>query len=75
MNYHDKLWKVKLFIEENFDDVSELTIALGLSVEDVMNLLPDVLVANYNKFFHDTIEEEPEETIEDYDGVGEDWSE
>ena len=39
MNYHDKLWAVRQFIEENFDDVSELAIALGLSVEDVMNLL------------------------------------
>lgn len=75
MNYHDKLWAVRQFIEENFDDVSELAIALGLSVEDVMNLLPDVLVANYNKFFHDITEEETEEIIEDYDGVGEDWEE
>lgn len=75
MNYHDKLWAVRQFIEENFDDVSELAIALGLSVEDVMNLLPDVLVANYNKFFHDITEEEAEEIIEDYDGVGEDWEE
>jgi hypothetical protein len=75
VNYHDKLWAVRQFIEENFDDVSELAIALGLSVEDVMNLLPDVLVANYNKFFHDITEEETEEIIEDYDGVGEDWEE
>lgn len=75
MNYHDKLWAVRQFIEENFDDVSELAIALGLSVEDVMNLLPDVLVANYNKFFHDLTEEEAEEIVEDYDGVGEDWEE
>jgi len=75
VNYHDKLWAVRQFIEENFDDVSELAIALGLSVEDVMNLLPDVLVANYNKFFHDITEEEAEEIIEDYDGVGEDWEE
>jgi CO dehydrogenase/acetyl-CoA synthase alpha subunit len=75
VNYHDKLWAVRQFIEENFDDVSELAIALGLSVEDVMNLLPDVLVANYNKFFHDLTEEEAEEIVEDYDGVGEDWEE
>ena len=30
MNYNDNLWKVKQFVEENFDDPVELTIALGL---------------------------------------------
>ena len=77
MNYNDKLWKVKQFIEENFDDPIELTIALGLSVEDYINLLPDVLVANYNKFFeaHDDTEEDPSET-ESFDfGTGEGWEE
>ena len=77
MNYNDKLWKVKQFIEENFDDPVELTIALGLSIEDFINLLPDVLVANYKKFFesYDDTEEDPNED-EPYDyGVGEDWEE
>jgi hypothetical protein len=53
MNYTDKLRQVKEFIEENFDDPVELVIALGLSVEDIINLLPDVLVANYTNFFED----------------------
>lgn len=77
MNYNDKLWKVKQFIEENFDDPVELTIALGLSIEDFINLLPDVLVANYKKFYesYDDTEEDPTED-EPYDyGVGEDWEE
>lgn len=66
MNYTDKLRQVKEFIEDNFDDPVELVIALGLSVEDIINLLPDVLVANYTNFFDDddnfeepTFEDEP----------------
>lgn len=65
MNYNDKLWAVKQFVEENFDDPVELTIALGLSVEDFINLLPDKLVANYEKFIlNDTCEEESSEEFE-----------
>lgn len=76
MNYNDKLWKVKQFIEENFDDPTELTIALGLSVEDFINLLPDVLVANYGKFFqtNETDDDDDEEEQTNY-GTGEDWEE
>ena len=77
MNYNDKLWKVKQFIEENFDDPVELTIAPGLSVEDFIQLLPDVLVANYNKFF-EAYDDTEEDTVEDepFDfGTGEDWEE
>lgn len=75
MNYNDKLWQVKQFIEENFDDPTELTIALGLSIEDFINLLPDVLVANYSKFYATTEEEdaEPPEDGEINTGTGEDW--
>jgi hypothetical protein len=77
MNYNEKLWKVKQFIEENFDDPVELTIALGLSLEDFINLLPDVLVANYNKFFEadDTTEEAPDETESGDCWLGENWEE
>jgi hypothetical protein len=39
-NYSTRLRKVKQFIEENFDDPVELTIALGLSVDDLVTLLP-----------------------------------
>jgi len=53
MNYTDKLRQVKEFIEDNFDDPVELVIALGLSVEDIINLLPDVL------FEEHTFEDEP----------------
>lgn len=75
MRYKDKLVAVTSFIEENFDDPVELTIALGLSVEDFINLLPDVLVANYNKFYptHDYTEENTIEEDQADDGVGEDW--
>ena len=62
MNYNDKFWNVKQFIEENFDDPVELTIALGLSVDDIVLLLPDVLVANYHKFFQTN-----EDTDEDFE--------
>jgi hypothetical protein len=77
LNYNDKLWQVKQFIEENFDDPVELTIALGLSVDDIVLLIPDVLVANYHKFFQtndDTDEDFEEDEPPDY-GTGEDWEE
>ena len=77
MNYNDKLWQVKQFIEENFDDPVELTIALGLSVDDIVLLIPDVLVANYHKFFQtndDTDEDLEEDEPLDF-GTGEDWEE
>lgn len=67
MTYNDKLRAVTTFIEENFDNPTELVIALELSVEDIINLLPDVLVANYNKFFND---EDEEDTC---DELGEPW--
>ncbi len=74
-NYNTKLRKVKQFIEENFDDPVELTIALGLSVEDFIVLLPDVLVANYDKFFEDddNLEEYSRETEPYNFGSGEGW--
>ena len=77
MNYNDKLWQVKQFVEENFDDPVELTIALGLSIDDIILLLPDVLVANYHKFFqtNDDTEEDLEETEPFNSGIGEDWEE
>jgi hypothetical protein len=77
LNYNDKLWQVKQFIEENFDDPVELTIALGLSVDDIVLLIPDVLVANYHKFFQtndDTDEDLEEDEPLDF-GTGEDWEE
>lgn len=77
MNYDDKLWAVKLFVQENFDDPVELVEALGMSVEDIINLLPDVLVANYTKFYptHDYTEEDAFEEDEANLGAGEDWEE
>jgi hypothetical protein len=77
MNYNDKLWQVKQFVEENFDDPVELTIALGLSIDDIVLLLPDVLVANYHKFFqtNDDTEDELEEDQSPHSGTGEDWEE
>jgi hypothetical protein len=77
MNYNDKLWNVKQFIEENFDDPVELTIALGLSVDDIVLLLPDVLVANYHKFFQtneDSDDDIEEEDVLNYDDET-DWEE
>ena len=77
MKYHDKLLRVTAIIEENYDDPAELITLLGLSVEDIMKLLPDVLVANYNKFMvdYDDIEEDPSEEDEEDDGIGEGWEE
>jgi|TARA_R110000822_G_scaffold80835_2_gene192424 hypothetical protein len=68
MNYNDKLWAVKQFVEENFDDPVELTIALGMSVEDFINMLPDVLVANYSKFINDDDNEEDSAQVYEADG-------
>lgn len=75
MNYNEKLWKVKQFVEENFDDPTELVVALGMTVEDFINLVPDLLVANYHKFFETNDDDETDET-EPFDlGFGEDWEE
>lgn len=73
MNYSDKLWAVTRFVEDNFDDPVELTIALGLSVEDFIRLLPDVLVSNYSNFYptHDYTEEDENEIDEANLGLGE----
>jgi len=75
MKYADKLLAVTRFVEENFDDPAELVLVLGLSVEDFIRLLPDVLVANYNHFFteHDNTEEDTIEEDKADSGVGEDW--
>ena len=75
MNYADKLLEVTRFVEDNFDDPVELVIALGLSVEDIIKLLPDVLVANYTNFYptHDYTEEDAVEEDEEDSGTGEDW--
>ena len=75
MKYADKLLEVTRFIEDNFDDPVELVIALGLSVEDIIKQLPDVLVANYTKFYptHDYTEEDTIEENETDDRAGEDW--
>jgi hypothetical protein len=75
MKYADKLLEVTRFIEDNFDDPVELVIALGLSVEDIIRQLPDVLVANYTNFYptHDYTEEDTIEEDETDDRTGEDW--
>lgn len=75
MNYSDKLLAVTRFVEDNFDDPVELIIALGVSVEDIIKLLPDVLVANYTNFYptHDYTEEDTIEEDEADLGTGEDW--
>jgi hypothetical protein len=75
MNYADKLLEVTRFVEDNFDDPVELVIALGLSVEDIIRQLPDVLVANYTNFYptHDYTEEDTIEEDETDDRTGEDW--
>lgn len=75
--YNDKLLAVRRFVEENFDDAGELTVALGLTVEDMVKLLPDVLVANYNKFMeaYDYSEEEQEDDESEDDGIGDEWEE
>jgi len=77
MNYQEKLLRVTSIIEENFDDASELISILGLSVEDIINMLPDALVANYNKFitYDDTEENTSEEDEEENDGIGDSWEE
>jgi hypothetical protein len=75
MNYNEKLWKVKQFVEENFDDPTELVVALGMTVEDFINLVPDLLVANYHKFF-DTDDEDETDEVEPFDlEFGEGWEE
>lgn len=75
MKYHEKLIAVTEFVQENFCDAADLVEVLGLSVEDVIRLLPDVLVANYNEFFDydDYTKEETSEGYEEYIRIGETW--
>ena len=76
MNYQEKLISAVQFIEENIDDPSELVAILELTVEDLVKLLPDILVKNYRKFIvYDNTEEDPFEEDEEDDGVGEDGEE
>lgn len=77
MNYSDKLLAVTRFVEDNFDDPVELIIALGVSVEDIIKLLPDVLVANYTNFYptHDYTEEDTIEEDEIHYRLGDEWEE
>jgi len=76
MNYQEKLISAVQFIEENIDDPSELVAILELTVEDLVKLLPDILVKNYRKFIvYDNIEEDPFEEDEEDNGVGEDGEE
>lgn len=75
MNYHDKLIRVSQFVEDNFDEASELVVALGLTVDDVVRLLPDVLVNNYDRFLeaYDDTEEEITYDEQEDDEFGEGW--
>lgn len=76
MNYQEKLISAVQFIEENIDDPSELVAILELTVEDLVKLLPDILVKNHRKFIvYDNTEEDPFEEDEEDDGVGEDGEE
>lgn len=76
MNYQEKLISAVQFIEENIDDPSELVAILELTVEDLVKLLPDILVKNYRKFIvYDNTEEDPFEEDEEDNGVGEDGEE
>lgn len=76
MNYQEKLISAVHFIEENIDDPTELVAILELTVEDLVKLLPDILVKNYRKFIvYDNTEEDPFEEDEEDDGVGEDGEE
>lgn len=75
MKYHEKLITVTEFVQDNFYDVSDLVTVLGLSVEDVIKYLPDVLVANYSKFFteNDYTKEEETEDYKEYSRLGDAW--
>lgn len=76
MNYQEKLISAVQFIEENIDDPTELVAILELTVEDLVKLLPDILVKNYRKFIvYDNTEEDPFEEDEEDNGVGEDGEE
>lgn len=72
-DYSEKLLLMTQFVEENFSSAPELVAVLGLTVEDIINLLPDVLVANYNLAYENETDEEEDWSL--YDGVGEEWEE
>ena len=75
MKYHDKLIAVTEFVQDNFYDASDLVTALGLSVEDIIKYLPDVLVSNHSKFFtdNDYSKEETAEKYKEYSRIGDSW--
>lgn len=75
MDYHSKLMKVRDFVSDNFDDAPELVSVLGLSLEEIVELLPDALVNNYETFFpaDDDFEETTAEDDEEDNGFGDSW--
>ena len=63
MNYQEKLKAMTGFVHDNIDNVEELCNTLDISIDDIIKLFPDKLVANYSTHFptnEDTLEDEYE---------------
>jgi hypothetical protein len=68
MNYSERYYLMREWVEDNILDVGDLIALLDISIEDVIKMFPDKLVDNYGQIFS----EEDEQTSE---GIGETWEE
>jgi hypothetical protein len=68
MNYSEKYYLMREWVEDNILDVGDLIALLDISIEDVIKVFPDKLVDNYGKIF-------PEEDEQTCEGIGETWQE
>lgn len=68
MNYSEKLKVMTDFVNDNFDNVEDLCVAFDITLENVVHLFPDKLVANYSKYFPSEEEEEDEYEKEAWSG-------
>jgi len=64
MKYNQRLRAVKHYVAENFIDVSDVVGWMGITIEDVMEAFPDILVDKYEEI------KEEIEAFEDDDGSG-----
>lgn len=64
MLYRDRLLTMIEFVEENIDSVDELVVLLDITVEDVIRLFPDRLVAKYKSVFPPDVDDNEEEEDE-----------
>lgn len=56
MNYTEKYVAAREWVAENIVDVHDLIDMLDISIEDIVNLMPDRLVEYYGKIYTEEVE-------------------